>query len=67
MTAYWRSIVTISLFRTVSDSPCARPNIGTKQVNRFHYDFLCAWYFKCPKMVNGPLHHFPKCHFRGHL
>ena len=48
-------------------SPCARPNIGTKQVNRFHYDFLLARYLKCPKMVDGPLHHFAKCHFGGHL
>ena len=48
-------------------SPCARPNIVTKHVNRFHCDFLLAHYLKCPKMVDGPLYHFAKCHFGGHL
>jgi len=41
--------------------------IGTKEVNRLQYDFLLARYLKCPKMVDGPLHHFAKCHFGGHL
>ena len=41
--------------------------IGTKEVNRLQYDFLYAWYLKCPKMVDGPLHHFAKCHFGVHL
>ena len=39
--------------------------IGTKEVNRLQYDFLLARYLKCPKMVDGPLHHFAKCHFGG--
>ena len=34
-------------------SPCARPNIGTKHVNRFHYDFLLAQYLNCSKMADG--------------
>ena len=41
--------------------------IGTKEVNKLQYDFLLARYLKCPKMVDGPLHHFAKCHFGGHL
>jgi len=41
--------------------------IGTKEVNRHQYDFLLARYLKCSKMVDGPLHHFAKCHFGGHL
>ena len=41
--------------------------IGTKEVNRLQYDFLLARYLKCPKMADGPLHHFAKCHFGGHL
>ena len=57
----------LSVFVLPVNSPCARPNIGTKEVNRLHYDFLLARYLKCPKMVDGPLHHFAKCHFGGHL
>jgi len=38
--------------------------IGTKEVNRLQYDFLLALYLKCPKIVDGPLHHFAKCHFK---
>jgi len=49
------------------NSPCARPNIGTKHVNRFHYDFPLARYLKCPKMVDGQFFHIAKCHFGGHL
>jgi len=39
--------------------------IGTKEVNRLQYDFLLARYLKRPEMVDGPLHHFAKCHFGG--
>ena len=41
--------------------------IGTKEVNRLQYGFLLARCLKCPKMVDGPLHHFAKCHFGVHL
>ena len=41
--------------------------IGTKHVNRFHYDFLLARYLQCPKMVDGQFFHIAKCHFGGHL
>ena len=41
--------------------------IGTKHVNRFHYDFLLARYLKCIKMVDGQFFHIAKCHFGGHL
>ena len=46
---------------------CHVVHIGTKHVNRFHYDFLLAQYLNCSKMADGHFFHIAKCHFGGHL
>ena len=54
------SILSILNIMNAQYSPCARPNIGTKLVNRSLYDFWVGWYLKCPKTVDGLLEHFAK-------
>ena len=62
--------VTDCITQNYNISPCDRsPNLGYRyrRSEQTPICFLLARYLKCPKMDDGPLHHFAKCHFGGHL